>query len=127
MFHVLGCIFQQHDLRLVLLAAVMCFFACGTALAMVSRADEGSRRARLGWLWTAGAVAGCGIWATHFIAMLAYSPGVPIGYNLNLTILSALVAIVFCGLGFAFSLGRAGGMLGGALAGAAISMMHYIG
>jgi signal transduction histidine kinase len=127
MFHVLSCIFQQHDLRLVLLAGVMCLFACGTALAMVSRADEGSRRAQFGWLATAGAVAGCGIWATHFVAMLAYSAGLPIGYDLDVTILSALVAIAFCGLGFALCFSRFGGMLGGAVAGAAICLMHYIG
>jgi signal transduction histidine kinase len=127
MFYVLSCIFQQHDLRLVILAGAMCLFACGTALAMVSRANQGSRRAQFGWLATAGAVAGCGIWATHFIAMLAYTPGLPIGYDLDVTILSALVAILFCGLGFAVSFSRFGGMLGGAVAGAAICMMHYIG
>ena len=127
MSHVLGCIFQQHDLRLVLLAVIMCLFACGTALAMVSRASDGSRRAQFGWLATAGAVAGCGIWGTHFIAMLAYAPGVPIGYDLDVTILSALVAILFCGFGFALSFSRFGGMLGGAVAGAAICLMHYLG
>ena len=35
---------------------------------------------------SAGAATGCGIWATHFIAMLAYEPSVPVGYDVGLTI-----------------------------------------
>ena len=30
---------------------------------------------------------GCGIWATHFIAMLAYEPGVPVAYGVGQTAL----------------------------------------
>ena len=33
---------------------------------------------------TAGSATGFGIWATHFIAMLAYDPGVGIAYNIAL-------------------------------------------
>jgi NO-binding membrane sensor protein with MHYT domain len=46
------------------------------------------------WLVTAGAAGGFGIWATHFIAMLAYDPGVVVGYHAGLTLVSLLVAIV---------------------------------
>jgi hypothetical protein len=38
MIRVLGCIFQQHDLRLVVVAAGLCLLACATALAMITRA-----------------------------------------------------------------------------------------
>ena len=38
MIRVLGCIFEQHDLRLVALAAGLCVFACATALTMITRA-----------------------------------------------------------------------------------------
>ncbi len=37
------------------------------------------------WIVIAGAAIGYGIWATHFIAMLAYEPGVPTGYGIALT------------------------------------------
>src|SRR6478735_10634794 len=40
------------------------------------------------------AAAGCGTWATHFIAMLAYDPGIGAGYNLVVTILSLLISRV---------------------------------
>ncbi|HWX89834.1 MAG TPA: MHYT domain-containing protein, partial [Rhizomicrobium sp.] len=102
MIRVLGCIFQQHDLRLVVVAAGLCLLACATALTMITRAraaDAG--RARLVWLSGAGAAAGCGIWATHFVAMLSYSAGLPLGFETGLTITSALIAMVLCGAGFA--------------------------
>src|ERR1700742_3627460 len=66
MFQVLGCITQQHDLRLVVLAGVLCLFACATAMSLVARARATQDRARTMWLAGAGVVAGCGIWSTHF-------------------------------------------------------------
>lgn len=127
MIRVLGCIFEQHDLRLVALAAGLCVFACATALTMITRAraaDE--RRVRMSWLAGAGAVAGCGIWATHFVAMLAYAAGMPIAFDAGLTILSVTIAIGLCALGFVLAL-KVGGAVGGMLSGLAISAMHYIG
>ena len=43
MLTVIGCITGQHDLRLVVLAGLLCFLACATAMNMMARA-----RARLG-------------------------------------------------------------------------------
>jgi signal transduction histidine kinase len=127
MVRVLGCIFQQHDLRLVLLAAGLCVLACATAFSMISRAraaDAG--RPRQIWLVGAGAVAGCGIWATHFVAMLAYHTGMPIAFDAGLTALSAAIPMTLCGVGFALAL-SAGGAVGGAVTGLAIITMHYAG
>ena len=92
MIQVLGCIFQQHDLRLVVVAAGLCALACATALSMISRARATTARTRTTWLAGAGAVAGCGIWGTHFVAMLAYHAGLPIAFAPGLTILSAIIA-----------------------------------
>ena len=127
MIHVLGCIFQQHDLRLVVVAAALCLLASVTALTMIARAraaDVG--RARLAWLAGAGAVAGCGIWGTHFVAMLAYSTGLPLGFATGFTIASALIAMSLCGAGFALAV-TVDGALGGMVTGFAISAMHYTG
>jgi len=46
MIRVLGCIFQQHDLRLVVLAALLCALACTTALSMIARARALHQRGR---------------------------------------------------------------------------------
>jgi len=35
MFRVIDCITQDHDLRLVVLAGVLCLFACSTAMSLV--------------------------------------------------------------------------------------------
>src|SRR5690349_968856 len=126
MIRVLGCIFQQHDLRLVVVAAGLCALACATALSMISRARVATGRARLTWLAGAGTVAGCGIWGTHFVAMLAYHAGLPIAFSPGLTILSAIIAMTLCAAGFALAL-YVSGVAGGVVTGIAISAMHYTG
>ena len=74
-------------------------------------------------------MAGLGIWATHFVAMLAYQPGLAVGYDFATTLLSVCAAIFVTGLGWAIALGRRRGMalLGGAVVGAGVGTMHYIG
>jgi signal transduction histidine kinase len=125
MGHVIGCIVGQHDLRLVALAGVMCLFASATAMSMLARARVQRRQGV--WIAGAGLVAGSGIWATHFIAALTYRPGFPVGYDVGLTLLSILVAIALCAAGFALALRLRLELFGGAVAGAAIGVMHYVG
>ena len=127
MLNVIGCITQEHDLKLVLLAGLLCIFSCVAATSMIGRASANTKRARLFWLCAAGTVSGCGIWATHFVAMLGYRPGFPVAYDLGLTFLSAIIAIVFSVIGFTVALGRLGPLAGGAIVGLAISAMHYVG
>ncbi len=126
MFRVLGCIFEQHDLRLVVLAALLCLLASTTAMSMMSRARAAEGQAARRWLAAGGAVAGCGIWGLHFVAMLAYGAGLPVAYDPFLTFLSALIAICLSAAGFLLVQER-GALLGGAVIGAAISAMHYSG
>jgi signal transduction histidine kinase len=127
MLHVLGCITQQHDLRLVVLAALLCLFACTTAMTMIARGCAAEGRLRTVWLVLGGIVAGCGIWGLHFVAMLAYRSGLPVSYDISLTVLSILIAASLCALGFRLALTPAGGAAGGAVTGIAISAMHYVG
>ena len=47
----------------------------------------------------AGAVAGCGMWAAHFIAMLAFAQGIPIDHDVGLTVLSLAAVMATTGLG----------------------------
>ena len=127
MIRVFGCLFGQHDLRLVGLAGMLCLFACVTAMSMLTRAREAKEPLRPLWLAAAGVVAGCGIWGTHFVAMLAYEIGFPVSYDSALTFLSVAVAVTLCGAGFAIALRPKGVLLGGAVTGAAIGVMHYLG
>lgn len=128
MLRVYACIAQEHDLRLVLVAGLICLFASFTAFSIVEQARRADRRIAL-WLVAAGFVSGTGIWATHFVAMLAYQPHLPIGYDGGLTLLSVLVAMVLCGAGWWLSLRseRWAPVASGAVIGSGIAAMHYIG
>lgn len=79
MLRVISCLTTQHDWRLVLLAAGVCFLTSLAAINLFHRALATAGRGRLLWLITTASATGYGIWATHFIAMLAYSPGLPTG------------------------------------------------
>ncbi len=127
MLNVIGCLTHQHDLRLVALAGLLCFFACATAMSMITHAEASSGRIRLIWLIGAGLVTGCGIWATHFIAMLAYQTSMPLEFEPGITVFSAVIAIVLSGVGYRIAIGRFGPLAGGALVGASIAAMHYVG
>jgi diguanylate cyclase (GGDEF)-like protein/PAS domain S-box-containing protein len=130
MFRVYSCLTVDHDWRLVALAAAVCFMASAVAVSLFHRARASEGRARLVWLGLDAAAAGCGIWATHFIAMLAYTPAVGAGYNLTLTALSLLIAALITGAGLGLALldfGRWTSVVGGAVVGGGIAAMHYTG
>jgi diguanylate cyclase (GGDEF)-like protein len=130
MFRVLSCLTVEHDWRLVILAGVVCFLASLAAVSLFRRAAASQGWVRAAWLTLAGAATGCGIWATHFIAMLAYEPGVPIAYDIGLTALSLLLAAVITCAGLAVAVyapTRWGPALGGAIVGGGVASMHYTG
>ena len=130
MFRILDCLTTQHDWRLVAVAGVVCFLASLTAITLFHRARSTKGRARTVWLAAAGAATGCGIWATHFLAMLAYQPGMPVAYDINLTIVSLLAAGVITAIGLAvavFTPRRWGAPIGGGIIGGGVAAMHYLG
>ena len=130
MLAVLTCIFVEHDLRLVVVAALICVTACCTAFGFHARALRSSGVLRLAWLGMTGLVAGSGVWATHFMAMLAYQPSLRIGYDFIETAVSFAAAVVGMGVGFALPAWRRGrdmDMIGGAVTGVSVAVMHYIG
>jgi diguanylate cyclase (GGDEF)-like protein len=130
MFRVLTCLTGEHDWRLVLLAGLVCFVASIVAINIFHRAIASHARTRLIWIVIAGAAIGYGIWATHFIAMLSYEPGVSIGFGIVLTALSLAAAMVLtsCGFGLAASDPRRWrAPIGGAIIGIGIVSMHYLG
>ncbi len=123
----------SHDGFLVALAVMIAMAASYTALDLASRmAAASSRLASLAWLATAAVCMGGGIWAMHFVAMLAYVvPGMEVAYDLWLTALSLLTAIVFTGVGFAVvaraDTGSTALVFSGLFMGSGILAMHYVG
>ena len=93
--------------------------------------DLGDSVIRFAWM-TAGALTmGLGVWAMHFVAMLAYRLPVPVAYDPVITTLSAVPAV----LGSAVALHIVARptvttlrlVLGGVFLGAGIGAMHYTG
>ncbi len=130
MFQIYNCLTTQHDWRLVVIAGLVCLLASVVTVTLFHRALATKGRGRLAWLVIAGAASGCGIWTTHFIAMLAYDPGIAVGYNVTLTLLSLLAAAVITGLGLTLAVYGPkpwAAAAGGGLVGAAVACMHYLG
>ncbi|HTF00429.1 MAG TPA: EAL domain-containing protein [Bradyrhizobium sp.] len=130
MFRIYNCVAYAHDLRLVGLAALVCVLASFAAINLLRHARKSHGQMRGLWLAVSAISTGFGIWATHFIAMLAFTPGIPSGYNIVLTILSLVAAILLTGAGLAISLTanwRHGPWIGGAIVAGGIAAMHYTG
>jgi NO-binding membrane sensor protein with MHYT domain len=108
---------------------------CGSGLGLLctERARIVTGLARGGWL-ALGAISigGTGIWVMHFTAMLGMTmSGTAIGYNIPITLISMLVAVVVVGIGL-FVVNNGGRriqplLIGGAFTGVGVAGMHYIG
>lgn len=123
------CLAQQHDYRLVVLALGMCALGSYAAITLLNHVGIAQGPSRWGWLAAAAVANGFSIWATHFIAMLAFSPDGPTGYDLVLTLLSLVAAIAVTGFGYFTTVDGGFPMkaLGGAIVGGGIAVMHYTG
>ncbi|GJE42246.1 bifunctional diguanylate cyclase/phosphodiesterase [Methylobacterium soli] len=131
MIQLYTCVAHQHDLRLVAVAAIICALGTYSTFAMGRQVlRDGPVTERLAWAITGVGATSTAIWATHFIAMLAYEPSMAFGFAIGQTVASLLVAIVLVGLGAGIVLARrslAGRVIGGGVIGLAISAMHYTG
>jgi diguanylate cyclase (GGDEF)-like protein len=121
-----------YDPALVALSVAVAIVASYTALELAGRVSE-----KLGkegsWPWLiGGAIAmGAGIWSMHFIGMLAFHLPVPIAYDVKITMLSMLIAIVVSGFALFVvrrpTLTREHITTGATLMGVGICAMHYTG
>ncbi|MGH3310678.1 MAG: MHYT domain-containing protein [Streptomyces sp.] len=114
------------------LSFVMACVGSALGLRCTVRALAATGRSRRNWLLTAALAIGSGIWTMHFIAMLGFGvSGSAIRYNVPLTVLSLVVAVLVVGAGvFTVGYGRSRAhslLLGGLGAGLGVAAMHYIG
>ncbi|MGN1288415.1 MAG: MHYT domain-containing protein, partial [Bradyrhizobium sp.] len=115
---------------MVVLGGVICLLASAVAISLFHRARAAQGRAREIWIGLDAAVGGCGIWATHFVAMLAYDPGIEAGYNIPITLLSLVLAVAILAVGLAVAtLDERWPTVaaGGAIVGIGVAAMHYTG
>ena len=127
---IISCLVNEHDYKMVLVAGVVCLCASLTAFRLFSRMNGARGLVRGAWLLLTALVAGSGVWATHFLAILAYHPGVKTGYSPTGTMMSLMVAVFFMAAGFfAATANRdiANKLAGGLLIGLGVAAMHYTG
>jgi len=119
------------NIPLVLLSVLVAMLGSFTALTHAQRMRMSSGRSARIWMITGGTTLGLAIWSMHFIGMLAFHMPIPIGYDLPLTLLSALPAIAAALLGFYVlrepDISTVRIIVSGLIMGAGISIMHYTG
>lgn len=81
MYRVFSCLLTEHNYWLVGLAAFVCVCTTLSSFRIYSIAVQSRDLRQLGWAGITGVTAGSGIWATHFVAMLAYNGGFPTAYE----------------------------------------------
>jgi len=117
--------------HLVALSILVAAFASYTALDIGGRVAATRGAAPRVWLVPAAIAMGGGIWSMHFIAMLAFNMPTAMSYDIGLTTLSLVVAILVTGAGFHF-INRQSALplslvFSGVFMGLGIAAMHYIG
>ena len=121
----------HYNPALVGLSILVAILASATSLDVAGRIRGAKGRLRLGWTLGAATAMGGGIWAMHFVGMLAFSLPVAIGYDLPLTLASLALAIFVTSIAFIIvfsgTFGIAKVLVGGVFMGIGIAGMHYLG
>ena len=78
---------------LVVFSLLVAILASYTALDMAARVASTQGKVARWWLAGGAGAMGLGIWSMHFIGMLAFDLGIPMGYDLAITLYSLAVSI----------------------------------
>lgn len=120
---------HQHDAALAALSAIVAILGAYTTLDLFRRVRVAVSLARAWWLMATAGAMGLSIWSMHFVAMLAYQPGIPVLYDVETIVVSLLVAVVVSAVAFLAASGTrsrpVSTVAGGLFTGLAICGMHY--
>ena len=127
----------SYDLQLVVLSVVVAIAASYAALDLARQVTSATGTRWRAWI-VGGAVAmGAGIWAMHFIGMLAFQLPIRMAYDPWITLASMVIAMVTSGFALAIvcrlailspaEVDRPVLIAGGVIMGAGICGMHYTG
>jgi len=116
---------------LVVLSVVVAIFTATLALQMIDFAARGPIRLRAAAIATGTLALGSGVWAMHFIAMLAFNLCVAVDYDPFITILSMLPSLAASAVALRIvakpQISNGDLLAGGVLVGGGIGAMHYVG
>ena len=127
---VITCIQEAHDAWLLIIAAIVCTIGVYGSFSVANHAGRSQGRRRTVLAATAIITAGCTAWATHMIALLAFRPGIQAGFEMIVTAISLMAAIIGIGAGLLVSIGqheRRRRLKGGFVLGLGIVLLHYLG
>ena len=121
----------SYDYGLVALSVLLAMFASYAALEPAGRVTSARGRVRGLWLGCGAIVMGLGIWAMHYVGMLALHVPITVSYHLPTVTLSLLAAIAASAVAL-FVVSRAKISIwqeigGSVVMGSGIAAMHYIG
>ena len=121
----------SYDIQLVSFSLVTAVLTAYSALGLIPRIiQDDTRQISLFWLAIASIALGSGVWAMHFIGMLAYQLPLTINYNVFLTLLSLLIPVFMNAAGFSIAFHerkRIHSIAGSLTIGIGIIGMHYTG
>ncbi|WP_233522920.1 bifunctional diguanylate cyclase/phosphodiesterase [Peribacillus saganii] len=124
--------YVTYQISLVVLSIIIAIIASYAALALSVQLIKAKGLNRYIWLWMGAFAMGMGIWAMHFIAMLAFHLSIPVSYNKALVITSIIPAIISSGIAFFIisrptMMGKIQVILGAFFMATGIVSMHYTG
>jgi two-component system, sporulation sensor kinase E len=119
----------SYSISLVLLSIFIGVISAYAALDMICRSSSGTLCRKRPWLVYASILLGIGIWSMHFTGMLAYHPHFELKYDVGMTIISLLVAVMasFLAMHLIRKLNTYLYVLASFVMGSGISIMHYTG
>jgi diguanylate cyclase len=122
---------QHYHHWLVLVSLLVAILASYTALTLALRIRVTPRRLAPAWLVGGGVAMGIGIWSMHFVGMLALRLPIEIAYDVRITLLSMVIAIVVSTFALHIAsrgqVGRTALVSAGFAMGFGICAMHYVG
>ncbi|GEM_PF-1205134 len=123
---------ETYSSTLVLVSIAIAVITSFTAFGTSERSASATQRSyKIAWNLFGATSMGLGIWAMHFIGMLALILPIPVTYDLKITIISIIPAIFACSIILWMmakkSYGHGRLLLNGLLLGAGIGLMHHIG
>jgi NO-binding membrane sensor protein with MHYT domain len=121
----------HYDTKLVLASVLVAILAIHIALSVAGRMARRQGAGAGGWLAGGTVALGTGIWAMHFLGMLALRLPIALGYDVTITVVSALLAAAVAAYAIWHvsqpQLEHRQLLRSGAVMGAGMAAMHYIG
>jgi len=120
-----------YDFRLVALSVIISIMAAAAALDSAERVTTARGKSHIAWLGGGATAMGIGIWAMHYVGMLAFHLSIRVRYDWLIVLLSLIAAVAASGIALYLvsraTMGLVRACAGSVFMGAGIAGMHYIG